>query len=125
MAPPRRGPGLLALAAAFCGCSAPPDAGRTRPEGVRASPLPQHDARVLGLRVRAGLFSARPEIVTESVAALASKLEGLLTDGAPRTSEFNAEIDRLQQVLDIASKLPGADATRVAEVRASVSRLKS
>jgi spermidine synthase len=80
---------------------------------------------VLGLRIRAGLVAARPEIVTESVAALASRLAGLLADGAPRSAEFTAEIDRLQQVLDIAARLPGADAARVAEVRGSVSRLKS
>jgi pimeloyl-ACP methyl ester carboxylesterase len=40
------------LAATLCACSAPPDPGRTRPEAVRATPLPQRDARVLGLRVR-------------------------------------------------------------------------
>ena len=38
--------------AALLGCGAPPDAGRTRPESVRATPFPQRDAQVLGLRVR-------------------------------------------------------------------------
>ena len=47
-----RRPALLALAAALGACSAPPDAGRTRPEAVRTTPFPQRDARVLGLRVR-------------------------------------------------------------------------
>jgi pimeloyl-ACP methyl ester carboxylesterase len=41
-----------ALAAALVACSAPPDAGRTRPETVRATPFPQRDATVLGLRIR-------------------------------------------------------------------------
>lgn len=38
--------------AALAGCSPPPDAGRTRPETVRATPFEQRDATVLGLRVR-------------------------------------------------------------------------
>jgi pimeloyl-ACP methyl ester carboxylesterase len=42
----------LVLAAALGACSAPADPGLTRPQGVRATPLPQRDARVLGLRVR-------------------------------------------------------------------------
>jgi pimeloyl-ACP methyl ester carboxylesterase len=47
----RRG-SSFAVAAALLGCGAPPDAGRTRPEAVRATPYPQRDAQVLGLRVR-------------------------------------------------------------------------
>lgn len=43
---------LLAAAALAVGCSAPPDAGRTRPETLPATPFPQRDATVLGLRVR-------------------------------------------------------------------------
>ena len=43
--------GLFALAA-LLGCSAPPDAQRTRPVAVRTTPFPQRDAQVLGLRVR-------------------------------------------------------------------------
>lgn len=39
--------GLLALA-----CAPPPDAGRTRPEAVRATPFEQRDVQLLGLRVR-------------------------------------------------------------------------
>lgn len=42
----------LAVAAAFLGCGAPPDAGRTRPDAVRTTPFPQRDAQILGLRVR-------------------------------------------------------------------------
>lgn len=38
--------------AALAGCSPSPDAGRTRPETVRATPFEQRDATVLGLRVR-------------------------------------------------------------------------
>jgi pimeloyl-ACP methyl ester carboxylesterase len=41
-----------AAVVAALACSAPPDAGRTRPETVRATPFEQRDARVLGLRVR-------------------------------------------------------------------------
>ena len=42
----------LAFAAALRGCGAPPDAGRTRPELVRATPFTQRDVQILGLRVR-------------------------------------------------------------------------
>jgi pimeloyl-ACP methyl ester carboxylesterase len=43
---------LTAIATGLLACSAPPDAGRTRPEAVRATPFPQRDAHVRGLRVR-------------------------------------------------------------------------
>jgi len=80
--------GLFALAA-LLGCSAPPDAQRTRPVAVRTTPFPQRDAQVLGLRVR--YIDVGP---TEASADGASVL--LLIPGhTSRIEEYDGLVPRL------------------------------
>ncbi|MEB2346174.1 MAG: alpha/beta hydrolase [Deltaproteobacteria bacterium] len=83
--------GVPALLAATLACSPPPDAGRTRPETVRATPFEQRDARVLGLRTR--YIDVGP---TESAGGPAAAPALLLVPGhTSRIEEYDALVPAL------------------------------
>ena len=79
--------------------------------------------QLYGLRARAGFGVERPEIVIESVAAFARFDDGLFRSRVKTVDALRHDQQVLRTILDNAARMPGANTTRVAEVRTSVEGL--
>jgi spermidine synthase len=75
------------------------------------------------MRARAGFTTRRPAIVVESVSSYARLAAGMARAGLIKPEALRKDSASLRDMLTDALKLPGADAARVAEVRAEISRL--
>jgi len=73
-----------------------------------------------GLRTHAGFVAGRPEIVIESVSNYARLARGLVNAGVHTAASVRNDAKALSGVLDNVATLPGADAPRIAEVRAEI-----
>jgi spermidine synthase len=69
------------------------------------------------LRSQAGLAAERPEIAIESLANYAQLATGMIRAGVNTPESFRQDVQTLASMLDGIATLPGADATRIAEVR--------
>ena len=76
-----------------------------------------------GMRARAGFASQRAGIVVESVSNYARLAAHMARAGAIPRGDLRHDGQSLRQVLSDAAKLPGADAARIAEVRAELDAL--
>jgi len=75
------------------------------------------------LRTRAGFAANRPEIVIESVSNYARLAQGMVNAGINSADSMSKDAKALGGVLNDVSTLPGADAARIAEVRAEIGRI--
>jgi hypothetical protein len=76
-----------------------------------------------GLRARAGFNAAQPEIVVESVSAYAKLAGRMVRFHINPVESLRQDQKALTTILDDAAKMAGADAARMAEVRAEVAAL--
>ena len=76
-----------------------------------------------GLRARAGFTAERPDVVIESVSNYARMAAGMVRSGVVPLESMRGDAATLRDILNQTEKLPGADLTRVAEVRAEISVL--
>ncbi|HEU4592660.1 MAG TPA: fused MFS/spermidine synthase [Steroidobacteraceae bacterium] len=76
-----------------------------------------------GMRARAGLSAQRAGVVIESVSNYMRLASGMLRAGVISADSVRKDAAALGEVLDNATKLPGADAARVTEVREEIARL--
>jgi len=76
-----------------------------------------------GMRARAGFASQRASVVVESVSNYARLAAHMARVGAIAQGDLRHDGRSLRQVLSDAEKLPGADAARIAEVRAELEAL--
>ncbi len=79
--------------------------------------------QLYGMRARAGFAAKRPAVVIESVSNYARLASGMVRAQVLAADILHRDLKSLGAMLDDALKLPGADATRVAEVRAELARL--
>jgi hypothetical protein len=75
---------------------------------------------LFGLRTHAGFVAGRPEVVIESVSSYARLARGLVDAGVHTAASVRNDAKALSGVLDKVATLPGADAPRIAEVRAEI-----
>jgi hypothetical protein len=78
---------------------------------------------LFALRLHAGLAAERPEVAVESLSNYARLAIGMRRAGVTSTPVARKDINALIAVLDEVAKLPGADAARIAEVRAEINGL--
>jgi hypothetical protein len=78
--------------------------------------------RLYEMRARAGAAALRPEVVGESVFNYVRHAVGMVRAGASTAESLREDSKALLSMLQEASALPGADAVRLAEVRAEVER---
>lgn len=76
-----------------------------------------------GFRARAGFNAERPEIVIESVSAYAKLAGRMVSFHINPVESLRQDQTALTTILDDSAKMPGADAKRIAEVRAEVAAL--
>lgn len=76
-----------------------------------------------GLRSRAGFAAKRPGIVVESVSAYARLAAGMARARILNSDSLRQDARTLQGILEDAGRMPGADAPRIAEVRAEVAAM--
>jgi hypothetical protein len=76
-----------------------------------------------GLRARAGFAAQRPGIVVESVSNYARLAVHMARAGAISRDALRHDAGSLRQVLGDAERMAGADAARIAEVRAELDEL--
>jgi hypothetical protein len=75
------------------------------------------------LRARAGFATQRADIVVESVASYTQLAAGMARSGVIGQENLRRDATALEAMLADAERLPGADAARIAEVRAKVAAL--
>jgi spermidine synthase len=73
-----------------------------------------------GMRARAGLSAGRPAVIVESASSYARLATNLVRAGAINAASLRDNGKFLQSMLAAAAKMPGADPTRIADVRAEV-----
>lgn len=83
------------------------------------SPTPQLHA----MRARAGLATRQPAVVVEAVANYARLVADLARAGVGSRDILGKDRPTLENMLERAAGLPGADAVRMGEVRAQIERL--
>jgi len=72
------------------------------------------------LRTRAGFAANRPEIVVESVSNYTHLAQNMVRAGVNPPESLRKDAKALSGILNDVSTLPGADAARIAEVRAEI-----
>jgi hypothetical protein len=77
------------------------------------------------LRTRAGFAADRPEVVIESVSNYARLGLGMVNAGLNTNAALRKDAKALSGVLDDVAKLRGADAARIAEVRAEIKAISA
>jgi spermidine synthase len=75
------------------------------------------------LRTHAGFAANRPEIVVESLSNFARLAQNMARAGINTPESLRGEAQALSDVLNNVATLPGADAARIAEVRAEIKTL--
>jgi spermidine synthase len=75
---------------------------------------------LFGLRARAGFVAERPDIVVESVAQYTRLAAGMVRAKVNSADALRDDVLALRDILDAAAKMTGADAGRIAEVRAEI-----
>lgn len=83
------------------------------------SPTPQLHA----MRARAGISARQPAVVVEAALDYARLVAGMVRAGVGSPDILRNDLATLANLLDQAAALPGADAARIAEVRAAISQL--
>ena len=76
-----------------------------------------------GLRARAGFAAKRPGIVVESVSSYAKLASGMARAKVISADALRQDGNTLREILKDAESMPGADAPRIAEVRAEIAAL--
>ena len=76
-----------------------------------------------GLRTRAGFAANRPDVVVESVSNYTRLAKGMVNAGINKPESLRTDAKALSDILNDVSTLPGADAARIAEVRAEIKSL--
>jgi hypothetical protein len=76
-----------------------------------------------GLRTRAGFVADRPEVVVESLSNYARLAANMVRAGVSAPDPVRKDARALRDVLEGVAKLPGADAARIAEVRAEIAAI--
>jgi hypothetical protein len=76
-----------------------------------------------GLRARAGFAAGRPDIVIESIYNYVKLGNGMVRSGMVEPKTLQKDAVALRTLLDEAAKMPGVNAERLAEVRASVDQI--
>jgi predicted membrane-bound spermidine synthase len=76
-----------------------------------------------GMRTRAGFAAQRPAVVVESVSSYVRLAHGMVRAGALPAESLRKDAAALRTILDDAARMPGADAPRIAEVRAEIAKL--
>jgi spermidine synthase len=85
----------------------------------------QPTVALFGLRIRAGMTAERPDIVIESIFHYVRSMAGQARARGPETFEATRkELDNVVGSLPEVEKMSGADAGRIAEVRAEIARLR-
>ena len=72
------------------------------------------------LRTHAGFAAGRPEVVIESLSNFARLGRGMVSAGINSAASMRKDAKALSEGLDDVARLPGADAARIAEVRAEI-----
>jgi hypothetical protein len=76
-----------------------------------------------GLRTRAGFAAKRPGIVVESVSSYVKLAAGMARAKVISPDALHHDATALRDILKDAERMPGADAMRIAEVRAEIAAL--
>jgi hypothetical protein len=76
-----------------------------------------------GMRTRAGFAAQRPAVVVESVSNYVRLASGMVRAGVLGVEALRKDATALRDILKDAEKMQGADAPRIAEVRAEIARL--
>jgi spermidine synthase len=76
-----------------------------------------------GMRTRAGFAAQRPDVVVESVSNYVRLASGMVRAGVLPGETLRKDAAALRTILDDVGKMKGADAPRIAEVRAEIARL--
>jgi spermidine synthase len=76
-----------------------------------------------GMRARAGFAAQRPAVVVESVSSYVRLAAGMARAQVLSAETLRTDAGALRAILDDAQKMAGADAQRIAEVRAEIARL--
>ena len=76
-----------------------------------------------GMRARAGFAAKRPDVVVESVSSYARLAAGMARAGIVSNDALRQDGKALGGILDDASRMPQADAARIAEVRGELAAL--
>jgi spermidine synthase len=76
-----------------------------------------------GMRTRAGFAAQRPSVVVESVSSYVRLASGMVRAGVLSGETLRKDAAALRDILKDAEKMKGADAPRIAEVRAEIARL--
>jgi hypothetical protein len=79
--------------------------------------------QLFGMRTRAGIAAQRPSVVVESVSSYARLAANMVRARVIAEQAFRTDAVALRNILVEAEKLKGADAARIAEVRAELDRL--
>ena len=80
---------------------------------------------LFGMRTRAGFAAQRPGVVVESVSNYIRLAGGMARAQVITFDSLRQDAKALADILNDAQKMPGADAARIAEVRAEISRIVS